>query len=1262
MKTSKTAKALVSVALVIAMLLSMCIVGFTGVSAAGLNLNYEFAYKNAGYAEGRMSLSGTSGTYILYWADDTAALKGYAGIAQITVNSGTKYFEMPANTAIPAGATKVIAVDSSKTATVANASAVFEIPADKQFKGGTKQYDFMSLSDIHIEYGSFYQFAEEHLANSLEVAAKRDVEFIATCGDNMNGNNGTNTYLNEWYTYLKILASSNYNNPIYEANGNHETYADDGKTSDPYDFGLNLFKQATGLNASTGKVQDAPYFEKTINGDHYIFMTMELITKNQHPGISDCFSSAQLDWLENLLNKYKNDGHKIFIYEHAPFKNYGAGDNKVTPYYTAAMVDTYPNVKRFKNLLEANKDVITFSGHTHIDFKYGYNFDNENGTTAYTVHIPSNASTTHPKAGGGGLDYIHDINSSQGYLVDVYEDYVILNGTDLAFNLICPSYVYMVDYTGEELVENEMEDIVFDTVTVTVDVSAITDAPVGVDCIAINQNNTASKQIPMTKNADGTYSAKVSTEFASMKFIVNCGTGDYTSSVYNVANCKVVLGGVKVRVNLADITTKTGGSCTSWSTVNTYAWNSATNANCGVWPGTEMTKMADGTYVALLADGVNPDMIIFSSGSNQTADLEIDPYIVEIIEGSYTVDGDVTEPETQPTEKPTQAPTQKPTSPVVTEPTEKPTNPVVTEPSEVPTTPSTTPTESKPSTDPTEPEKDALAPIVIVEETDDSYFLVDAYAADGAKDVEFKFAVNGRVIQDYSDISTFVFGVAGDGRYILEVTAKYADGSEHKTTVMVEIKDGEAILPEMPERPTEPTVPTEPTTTPDESKPTDPATSEAPTEPDVEYLYGDADLNGKVNIKDATQIQKYAAKILDLDDVAYIQADVTGDTKVNIKDATSIQKWVAKIFDKFPVEEGTELAAVGANVPVVAVGALKDDVKTALSKEYQYASYDAYMALKKAYMTNASNLQQAFDNYNTMKSKNSLANPGGTANIGDINIGATGQGSPALPGPSFGGGSTGGNTGDNTGGNTGGDVTTDMISIYFVKPSDWENAYIYAYYGNGTNMDTEWSDPYPGNKMTFVETDANGNDIYVSEVPADINTIKFADGSATNRRTDIIVDFADDVCYKLGATFGTNKWYVEKYDYTADGGNTDDNTGGNSGGNTGGNTDGTWTVYFSNTNNWGTVYAHLFGTGGDKATWPGTAMTDTGKTSDSGKKLYSITFDTSKYQSVVFNSGNGGEQTIDITIGADATVYYLESTKDSQGHYNVGSYDYSSKY
>ena len=41
-------------------------------------------------------------------------------------------------------------------------------------------------------------------------------------------------------------------------------------------------------------------------------------------------------------------------------------------------------------------------------------------------------------------------NSSQGYITDVYDDYVVFNGTDLAFNAIYPAYTYMVDYTGEE--------------------------------------------------------------------------------------------------------------------------------------------------------------------------------------------------------------------------------------------------------------------------------------------------------------------------------------------------------------------------------------------------------------------------------------------------------------------------------------------------------------------------------------------------------------------------------------------------------------------------------------------------------------------------------------------------------------------------------------------------------------------------------------------------------------------------------------------
>ncbi|MBQ2687449.1 MAG: starch-binding protein [Clostridia bacterium] len=1215
MKTKKMTKALLSVALVMAMLFSMCIVGFTGVSAAGLDLNYEFAYKNAGYAEGRLSLSGTSGTYILYWSNDTGALEGYAGIAQIEASSSKKYFNMPANTAIPAGATKVIAVKSGTTPTVANASAVFDIPADKQFKGGTKQYDFMALSDIHIDYGNWYTYAKEHLANSLEVAAKRDVEFITTCGDNMNGNSGTDKYSEEWKTYQKIIASSNYNNPIYETNGNHETYNDGGNITDdiPYTFGLETYKTATGLNVITGKMQKETYYEKTINGDHYIFMVLEL---SKDPGKSNEFTDAQLTWLEKLLDKYEGDGHRVFINEHALFRGYGAGDNKISPLYGAGLVDTYPQVKRLKGILEEHKDVIFFSGHTHIDFKYGYNFDNENGKTAYTVHIPSNASTTHPNSSNTGLDYIHDINSSQGYLVDVYDDYVILNGTDLAFNLICPSYTYMVDYTGQTLEKNELEEIVYDTVTVTVDVSNLTDAPQSVVCIAVDEGNSANNQsIPMTKNADGTYSAKVIAEYSSVYFAINGDTGVKTSA-FPVANCKITLGSQK-------LTYTPSGSVTT--NVHAHVWGDGGDGT--TWPGVPMTLGNDGKYTALVPAS-DFTGVVFDEGkdADQTSDLNFADYASDFVADVYiNLDGDnPTEPATNPTQATPVA--TEPSEPAETDPSEIVTKP--TEPS-VPTTQPTDPTESTP----TEPEVDELAPVVIVE-YDDGCFFVEAYAADGAEDVQFKFAVSGTTVQDYSDKSRAMFSVASDGMYVLEVNAKYSDGTEHKSTVMIEVKDGEAILPEMPERPTAPKTEPIETSTPDETVPTTETTA-----PQVEYMYGDADLNEKINVKDATTVQKHTAKMLTLEDKALTQADVTGDGKVNIKDATSIQKYVAKLITVFPVEEGAaELASVGAS------STLMNEVKNVLSKEYQYASYDAYMALKKAYMNNVSDteLNKAYTDYKTMKSNNPVSNPGGTANIGDINIGQTGQGSPVLPGPTFGGGSSGGSSGDNSGGNSGGSSggTTDMIKIYFVKPDDWENAYLYSYYGSGTVATTIWSSAYPGNKMTFVETDDNGSNIYVGEVPADINVIKFADGSSTNLRTDVIETFKDGICFKLGASFGTNKWYVDEYAYAGNDSGNEDNQGGNNdnqGGNTGGDT-GSFKVYAINSANWSTLAAHVWNTGGSGTTWPGTVMT---KTSDkvNGFDVYSVSFD-KEYGNIIFNDNkvDGAAQTD--TLAFQTGKYY----------------------
>jgi len=81
--------------------------------------------------------------------------------------------------------------------------------------------------------------------------------------------------------------------------------------------------------------------------------------------------------------------------------------------------------------------------------------------------------------------------------------------------------------------------------------------------------------------------------------------------------------------------------------------------------------------------------------------------------------------------------------------------------------------------------------------------------------------------------------------------------------------------------------------TPDETKPSEPTEDKG--------ILGDVNGDGKANIKDATQIQKFAAKLVELIEDESLRADVNSDSKVNVKDATLIQKYVAKIETGYPV-------------------------------------------------------------------------------------------------------------------------------------------------------------------------------------------------------------------------------------------------------------------------------------------------------------------------------------------------------------------------
>lgn len=81
--------------------------------------------------------------------------------------------------------------------------------------------------------------------------------------------------------------------------------------------------------------------------------------------------------------------------------------------------------------------------------------------------------------------------------------------------------------------------------------------------------------------------------------------------------------------------------------------------------------------------------------------------------------------------------------------------------------------------------------------------------------------------------------------------------------------------------------------TPAQTTPSESATATAPVE--SEYQLGDANMDKKLNIRDATLIQKHLAKITTMSEEAVKLADFNQDNKVNVKDATSIQKFIAGI-------------------------------------------------------------------------------------------------------------------------------------------------------------------------------------------------------------------------------------------------------------------------------------------------------------------------------------------------------------------------------
>lgn len=297
-----------------------------------------------------------------------------------------------------------------------------------------KLYSFCALSDVHITYDT----ANTDFQRALTYA-ENNCDFTCISGDLTV--NGTDSELAQYKSIVDAYAKTK---PVYAVGGNHDSI--------PADMTYDR------LTSYTGK----PMYYSFEQGND-VFIMLSHFGKYEGDGIgwlsSKFVSVEELQWLYQTLEANRNK--RCFVFNHVfPYQD-KVGDAKRL--YNRKHWDTQDGGigQAFINLLKHYKNTILFHGHSHLRFHLQEldkkaNYSSEVGYRS--VHIPS--LSVPRDLVNGTTDYV--FAESEGYIVDVYENYIILNGRDFIDNdadgHILPIATYKIDTTLQTIEANTFTD------------------------------------------------------------------------------------------------------------------------------------------------------------------------------------------------------------------------------------------------------------------------------------------------------------------------------------------------------------------------------------------------------------------------------------------------------------------------------------------------------------------------------------------------------------------------------------------------------------------------------------------------------------------------------------------------------------------------------------------------------------------------------------------------------------------------------------
>lgn len=335
---------------------------------------------------------------------------------------------IPENIA-PAGAKRIGIYD--KTSKRIGSFALGNLTPPKK----NKLYSFCALADVHITY----ETSNEDFQRALTFA-ENNCDFTCVAGDLTDS--GAAEY--QLAAYKNIVDSYALTKPVYAIPGNHENYSN-------YSYKY--------LQKYTGK----PLYYSFTKGDD-VFIMVGHYGGYAGDGIgwkSDEFVSLEeLQWLYETLEENRNK--RCFVFNHTFPHEHGVGDpNDIYTFEKIWKVEDNGIGQAYINLLRHYKNAILFHGHSHsmlelqnIDKKANYS----EADGYKSVHIPS---LSVPRDFVGG-ELINVFSESEGYIVDVYDDCIILNGRDFIDNKkdgnIIPVAIYKINTPLKFIEEGTFSD------------------------------------------------------------------------------------------------------------------------------------------------------------------------------------------------------------------------------------------------------------------------------------------------------------------------------------------------------------------------------------------------------------------------------------------------------------------------------------------------------------------------------------------------------------------------------------------------------------------------------------------------------------------------------------------------------------------------------------------------------------------------------------------------------------------------------------